>query len=282
MKVGKTFEEQIAPNIALIKYWGKLEKYMNIPLNGSISLTLDKTQIYSKCKSKLEKKEDLETKENQFHLYDMDNQLIETKFHKKFPLIVNFFISEFCKDQKYTNEQAIKFKENFKDFVFKVEARNNFPSSAGLASSASGACALVLSISRIFNYFGESEAEYAANLSANIFSWLCNFESKKHEKIFKLCTLLRMVSGSSSRSLYPGLVFLSGIQNFGFEKELNGFLKNKDMRVSIYCEEMEKNANGKDYFFGVYERYFEYLKKNASISESFEKTPKGKITIYLK
>ena len=30
----------VAPNIALIKYWGKRNKEWNLPLNSSISLTL--------------------------------------------------------------------------------------------------------------------------------------------------------------------------------------------------------------------------------------------------
>ena len=37
-----------APNIALIKYWGKSNLDLNIPLNSSLSITLDQnTRIYS-------------------------------------------------------------------------------------------------------------------------------------------------------------------------------------------------------------------------------------------
>ena len=35
----------VAPNIALIKYWGKRNKELNLPLNSSISLTL--SSVYS-------------------------------------------------------------------------------------------------------------------------------------------------------------------------------------------------------------------------------------------
>jgi diphosphomevalonate decarboxylase len=38
---------KVAPNIALIKYWGKLNVDLNIPLNGSLSLTLDENDIYT-------------------------------------------------------------------------------------------------------------------------------------------------------------------------------------------------------------------------------------------
>ena len=33
-----TFE--VAPNIALVKYWGKRDSVLNLPLNSSLSVTL--------------------------------------------------------------------------------------------------------------------------------------------------------------------------------------------------------------------------------------------------
>jgi mevalonate pyrophosphate decarboxylase len=48
--IGKT---SIAPNIATIKYWGKLEQEFNIPLNGSISYTLDRDLIRSSTEIRL-------------------------------------------------------------------------------------------------------------------------------------------------------------------------------------------------------------------------------------
>lgn len=37
-------------NIALIKYWGKLERSLNIPLNSSFSLTLQRNILYTETK----------------------------------------------------------------------------------------------------------------------------------------------------------------------------------------------------------------------------------------
>ena len=42
-------------NIALIKYWGKLEPNYNLPLNSSLSLTLDINDIYTQTKIKFDK-----------------------------------------------------------------------------------------------------------------------------------------------------------------------------------------------------------------------------------
>lgn len=51
----KYTQVKIAPNIALIKYWGKLEPILNIPLNSSLSLTLNRNDIYTLTSVKLNK-----------------------------------------------------------------------------------------------------------------------------------------------------------------------------------------------------------------------------------
>ncbi len=45
---------KVAPNIALIKYWGKLEPSLNIPLNSSLSITLDWENIFTETSVSVE------------------------------------------------------------------------------------------------------------------------------------------------------------------------------------------------------------------------------------
>ena len=43
----KVVRYRVAPNIALIKYWGKFDDDLIIPLNSNISVTLDVVDIYT-------------------------------------------------------------------------------------------------------------------------------------------------------------------------------------------------------------------------------------------
>ena len=140
-------------NIALVKYWGKRNEKLILPHNSSISVTLDglktiTTVEFSKNFNKDEftlngeKKSGEEAKKVFDHL-----TLIRKMFRKK----------EFCR----------------------VESQNNFPSSAGLASSSSAFAALT-----------------SASVSA------LGFKLKQKE----LSIIARQGSGSASRSIFGGFV----------------------------------------------------------------------------
>ncbi len=179
-------------NIALLKYWGKLEKAMNIPLNGSFSFTLSREDIYSLTKMKFSKE-----KIDSFKLFDMDGNLFETKLPKNFKLMKAFF-TNFAKSQGKS------------EFFVEIESRNSFPTKAGLASSASGLCSLVLAFSRLLNFFDETEQEAKQDLFDNIKNWVIKKSAGKLEKILAIVLLLRNVSGSSCRSVFLFPVFQIG------------------------------------------------------------------------
>ena len=112
------------PNIALIKYWGKKDKEKNIPINGSLSITLDigKTKTIAQFNS--------DGIENQFILNNNPVQI--TARHQK---AIDFF-------QPYINKTC-------QPTNFLINSENDFPTAAGFASSASGAAAFVCSIASL-------------------------------------------------------------------------------------------------------------------------------------
>ncbi len=140
-------------NIALVKYWGKKDPKLNLPAAGSISVTLRDIYTISSVefKDKLEK----------------DN------------LILNGKPADTLKVNRMTSFMNIIREQAGIDLKAEVVSDNNFPTGAGLASSASAFASLALAGSR------------AANLS------LSNSA---------LSELARKGSGSAARSIFGGFV----------------------------------------------------------------------------
>ena len=46
-RICKKVAYKVAPNIALIKYWGKFDEEFILPLNNSISVTLSNKDLFS-------------------------------------------------------------------------------------------------------------------------------------------------------------------------------------------------------------------------------------------
>ncbi|MGM0300798.1 diphosphomevalonate decarboxylase [Enterococcus sp. AZ048] len=112
-------------NIALIKYWGKENQELIIPMNNSLSLTLD--AFYTETEVTFSK----ELKEDQFYL---DNQWQDSKATLK----VSRFL-DFVRSKADSSLRAV------------VKSKNFVPTAAGLASSASGLAALAGAASDALN-----------------------------------------------------------------------------------------------------------------------------------
>lgn len=143
------------PNIALIKYWGKRDRDRNLPATGSLSLTLSGMST----RTRVTFRDDLP----QDHLV-LDGQLASPEAHARVIRVL---------DQVRRLSGITTPAEVFSD--------NDFPTAAGLASSASGMAALAVAASR------------AAGLDLDLGT---------------LAGLARMGSGSAPRSLLGGLVWL--------------------------------------------------------------------------
>ncbi|RDS79478.1 diphosphomevalonate decarboxylase [Dyella monticola] len=107
---------QAQPNIALVKYWGKRDAALNLPVVGSISITLESLWTRTDVRFVPGHKEDR---------VSLNGRSDEAE-GKRIKACLNLL-----------RERAGV------DYGAEVASRNNFPTAAGLASSASGFAALV-------------------------------------------------------------------------------------------------------------------------------------------
>lgn len=154
------FTEAEAPsNIALIKYWGK--HGTQLPKNPSISFTLDacntRTKLYYT-------KKEAGKPEFDFKVF------LDGEHKPQFePKIAQFF--ELIQD----------YVPFVKEYSFKIETSNTFPHGSGIASSASGMCALAYCLVQL-------EAEVSQEMSVEMIEQKTSF-------------LARLGSGSACRSV---------------------------------------------------------------------------------
>mgnify|MGYP006290696053 CR=1 FL=1 len=149
------------PNIALVKYWGKRNVELNIPAAGSVSMTLGGLQTETTVE------------------FDADLGYDQLRLD----------------GDPVGSGRALDRVERFLDLVrgyadieagARVETRNNFPTAAGLASSASGFAALA------------KAATQAAGLELTA---------------AELSGLARRGSGSAARSIFGGYVEMAAGDN---------------------------------------------------------------------
>lgn len=109
-------------NIALVKYWGKRDTELNLPLTGSLSVSLG----------------DLGTKTEIF-LAESDEVILNGE--------------RLNSDHPFT-QRLMQYLDLFRPDrqCFKIDTINNIPTAAGLASSASGFAALVKALDQLFDW----------------------------------------------------------------------------------------------------------------------------------
>lgn len=151
----------VAPvNIAVIKYWGKRDEELIIPLNDSVSATLDTSVMCAKTSVCVhpEFQHDeiwLNGKQESFDNKRLINCLKEIKAR--------------AKAERTVDDDFLKWRVH-------VSSMNNFPTAAGLASSAAGYACLVTALAKLY--------KIQSDISA----------------------IARLGSGSACRSVYGGFV----------------------------------------------------------------------------
>jgi len=181
-------------NIALVKYWGKRNIELNLPAVGSISITLDQLFTTSSVEFKAELQED---------------KLIlngSPASEKETVRVANFL--DLIRTPAGIDTKAI------------IESENNFPTSAGLASSASAFAALAVA--------GSHAA--GINLSA-----------------LELSELARKGSGSAARSIFGGFAEMAvGKEPDGRDSTAYQLVEKDfwDLRILIVITSEEKKKTG--------------------------------------
>jgi len=159
--------EAFAPaNIALCKYWGKRDRDLNLPVNSSLSISLGK--LGTRTVVKVAK--------------TADKIFLNGKpAPKDFAARISNFLDLFRAEGQF----------------FEVRTKNNIPTAAGLASSASGFAALVKALDQLLGW---------------------GFNPRE------LSMLARLGSGSAARSLYEGFaVWHAGVRADGMDSYAEAF-----------------------------------------------------------
>ncbi|XP_040991551.1 diphosphomevalonate decarboxylase MVD2, peroxisomal [Juglans microcarpa x Juglans regia] len=161
---------QTPTNIAVIKYWGKRDETLILPVNDSISVTLDPDHLCTITTVAVSPS------------FDRDRMWLNGK---EISLSSGRFQS--CLREIRSRASDVEDKENgikiakkdWEKLHLHIASYNNFPTAAGLASSAAGLACLVFSLAKLMNV---------------------------KEDQSKLSAIARQGSGSACRSLYGGFV----------------------------------------------------------------------------
>ncbi|XP_004535244.1 diphosphomevalonate decarboxylase [Ceratitis capitata] len=155
-------ETCIAPvNIALIKYWGKRDEELILPINDSLSVTLSTDEMCAKTTAAA-------AASFKRHIMWLNGEEV--------PFEQNPRAMRCLKEiqQLALAKEQLKFPIEWK---LHIVSRNNFPTAAGLASSAAGYACLVYALAHLYGVQKE-----------------------------ELTAIARQGSGSACRSLYGGFV----------------------------------------------------------------------------
>ncbi|KAI7904682.1 diphosphomevalonate decarboxylase [Cokeromyces recurvatus] len=129
-------------NIAVIKYWGKRDTELILPTNSSLSVTLSQDILHSKTTISASK----EFTQDRLWLNGIEEDITKNK------RMHNCFRETRAIRQEMEAKAAAEGKvlEPLSTYGLHICSENNFPTAAGLASSASGLAALVFTLSQLF------------------------------------------------------------------------------------------------------------------------------------
>ncbi|KAG0670420.1 diphosphomevalonate decarboxylase [Kluyveromyces marxianus] len=153
-------------NIATLKYWGKRDKVLNLPTNSSISVTLSQEDLRTLTTATTSP----EFEKDQLWLNGKEESLGSER-------------TQHCLQDLRQLRRELEEKDaslpKLSEWKLHIASENNFPTAAGLASSAAGFAALIKAIAKLYE-LPQSDSE--------------------------LSKIARKGSGSACRSLFGGYV----------------------------------------------------------------------------
>ncbi|XP_003460964.1 diphosphomevalonate decarboxylase [Cavia porcellus] len=152
-------------NIAVIKYWGKRDEELILPLNSSLSVTLHQDQLRTTTTAAISK----DFSEDRVWLNGREEDVEQPRLQACLREI-----RRLARKRRSTGDEDPR-TPSLSDRVH-VASVNNFPTAAGLASSAAGFACLAYTLARVYGVEGD------------------------------LSEVARRGSGSACRSLYGGFV----------------------------------------------------------------------------
>ncbi|KAE8706471.1 Diphosphomevalonate decarboxylase [Hibiscus syriacus] len=161
---------QTPTNIAVIKYWGKRDETLILPVNDSISVTLDPAHLCTTTTVAVSPA----FQQDRMWLNGKEMSLSGGRYQN--------CLREIRKRAREVEdkEKGIKIeKKDWEKLHLHIASYNNFPTAAGLASSAAGFACLVFALAKLMNV-EEDESQLSA--------------------------IARQGSGSACRSLFGGFV----------------------------------------------------------------------------
>lgn len=158
---GKSCTCRAPVNIAAIKYWGKRDENLILPVNSSLSVTLGMDELNAKTTVAISRK------------FSQDRMWLNGKEQSVESARIQNVLKEIRRLFKQKNAES----GDNADLKVHICSENNFPTAAGLASSAAGYACLVFTLAKLYGVDGED-----------------------------LSAIARQGSGSACRSVYGGFV----------------------------------------------------------------------------
>jgi diphosphomevalonate decarboxylase len=165
-------------NIACIKYWGKANTQYNTPINSSLSVSLDQTDLRAVTTASAS------SAFGRDRLWLNGSEVLGASTSKRFRACVDgvraLATDKVVVDPATGENRVVVTKGEWSGMHVHIASYNTFPTAAGLASSAAGYAALVAALVRLFG----AEESYPGEFTA----------------------IARQGSGSACRSLHGGFV----------------------------------------------------------------------------